>query len=950
MAKGPFGVSLDLTGWHSATIDLDSLPPNLSGLASVTVPAYGDLNGITNQLINTVIFANLDGTNIDCYVDFSPIGGVASTAMVFDGSNLVATGEHLTGTVARVTASSAGVRLTPALVDGGQLWMVLDIPSPPNFSSITLSGGQPVSGTRLLVTPEGNQLSFPDSPIIVTPHVTIGWPRWWRWWKPGPIAPPWGPGDPPPYLAAIGALSHIDLVAENVPQLRILSEKPGMFGFAHELIGEASLLGEEDRFSIVPPGTNEVGVAFPLHPWANAPPINFRVEWEHPFPQGIVDSSLKVIINGDLNGWPNEKLGSLEMTRTPSNTVALIADFSPVDTGSNLVTIYSGGLPVHTSVVSNGIPSGGALDWPIYFHGPFPLCDPRICDPSPFDLSLGWSSNVLIHLADGTDVFGDRIRFEGNPSPQPSFKFEDFSLLFGGGMSNLTIINERTVPPGLIFNGLGHLPIGAATLTTVSNELAVSNLVANTDFGASIALGDGAGGDVTMIGPDDTSLDGSSISLRAFGTLGGVPEQLLATLLATKVGTNIEYTPGLPPQGTVPVNISVFDGPRLVGVAVGTTNPVIIVPSKLRYAWLAGWAEIQQAFMRGYIHFPERTTVHIPSPPDFYVPATDIIIDQCLTCADPHPRPALKDVLAISRFDLIGSGLGSFRIIQDRLGKFGQPHSAIGQAQLQGFAGDLRVNNLVSGLGNMDGLEFFGLFTPQAVFGMYWRSFDQYGAVPTGAVARANIEGALVVNGTPGIEQVLASSQITDLGFTKEISADFSALNPGSMSVLVLSSNALVFSNSVAGSAGVVARVSDWGLGCGTGVPGHVGPPPAPWWRFWPTVLFEIDNQFFAGDEIRFIPTYPTNAIDHVSSFSLQTFGIEDLQLSSEVLQPGPIQMQVQRFGDAVSIIWPYGTRQVFQCAGSVKGPWVEVPGALGPVYVTPLAGTNRFYRVLQQQ
>jgi hypothetical protein len=383
-------------------------------------------------------------------------------------------------------------------------------------------------------------------------------------------------------------------------------------------------------------------------------------------------------------------------------------------------------------------------------------------------------------------------------------------------------------------------------------------------------------------------------------------------------------------------------------VAASVTNPIVNIPSKPGLAWLAGWTEIQPAFLRTYINLPERTEIEIPSaPPAPPIIGNRIVFDGCFTCLPPGV-PWTKDVTTISFFDVEGSGLSSFRIIEERLNKFGQLHRALGLAQLEATGTDLYVKNLVSGPDNPAGVEFnsgstsyeASTYVPPHVF---WRPINSFGTVFPGAILRASVRGAFVNQG----EQLLASSQITDLGSTKEITADHSALGATSRIVEVLSSNVVVYSANIVGSNGVVAHVSSWAEGWGTVADFSVN---CPVWRFWPTTLFEVNNHSVAGDEIRIAPVGGTTP-DHLSSFSLQAAGIPELELSAESVEAtSPITMQIQRFGNAVAISWtPTGSGQVLQCANRVTGPYWEVPGGDAGSYVTSIGAKNQFYRVVQR-
>ena len=962
--QGTAGVSLTgLEGFQSGTITLGATDASaLPEGASITMSAFGFVNGNTNTLISSLRATRVGGA-VEYIADYSSIGAVGCTVLLYDGSNLVAHAHDVTGVVARVTGSTFGDRWTPAFTDLGPArpFSVVEFPSRP---LVALSGGQPVFGTRLLLSPQAHLTAFPVDPFV-TPTYMVGWLSWFTRYQFPYFVPPWrDPGDPAPNEVFIGSQTRFEMVAQGAGPLRILDAQPGMFGFRHKAFGGAQLSGAATSFRIDPPPSlsNQVfGVdifAGGSDLWdSRAGSVEYEAHWlratPQPEPPGDflpIGASLQATLHGSVAGGGTQPIASVEALKTGSNTITIQGSFPALGGSGPMMEIWHGSKLTFTGYPVPG-PSVGY--WPGDFDGVLPpLCSGPGCpDPS---ISFHWSDPIPFTVAGGSNVLGDRIRFVArDPNPMPSLRLDFLGLRFGGGFPGLQLIAEHA-EPGFFFSGLAHRPIGTTSLTAGSNELAVTKLGTNTDFGVSLALGNAPFADVSLRGLDSASPDFSQVRVESHGSLNGLPEQLLGAVIARKLGTNLEFTTdfsaAVPLSGPPQVTVFVYDGTNLVSVGPGTTSIVVRVQSILQDIWeLRPLHQFRPGAYRTRFGFGDRRLFAL-SGGQAPVFGTRVEIQACWLCGTPSPQPSLRSAPTLSRVDVVARGLPTVYVSREKLALLAQAAEFYRLSHLLGVGREMRVHNLIGDPGDPGGVTF--PLEPAAAnnFSVYWRPVDPWNLMPTSAVLRASAHG--VLNG--GTNELLGTTTITKLALLREIFANYSPVMPPSRRVEVLRSNAVVFSTSLQGASGLVATVSDWPLGCGKTTIGTNGPVLCLWWRFWPEAQFLINNQFVNGDEIRILAENTPVALDHLTQFNLSAAGVSELQLTAATSDiAGPIQIKIQHFGNTHAISWlPENLRQILQGADTVNGPWMDMLGTTAPpLLLKDPAGPQgqKFFRVRQQ-
>jgi hypothetical protein len=291
--------------------------------------------------------------------------------------------------------------------------------------------------------------------------------------------------------------------------------------------------------------------------------------------------------------------------------------------------------------------------------------------------------------------------------------------------------------------------------------------------------------------------------------------------------------------------------------------------------------------------------------------------------------------------DLVAHGLPSFRISRERLGLLAQAAEAAGLVRLFGMGRELHARNFISGAANPDGINFpFGPDYLTNNFTATWRPVDAWNQTSTGSILRAEVRG-----NAGGAEQVLGSSTITKLGLLRDIFANFGAVSPPSRRVVVLS-------RSIPAASGSVGTVDDWPLACGNKVLGSTGTVFGLWWSFEPAAQFMINTQSVSGDEIRIWAENTPVPVPALTQFGLRASGLDELILTAGAAEHlNPITIKAQRFGGTQAISWDTpNLRQILQSAGSISGPWADVPGVTVSPYLAPSpTGSNQFLRVIQR-
>ena len=123
----------------------------------------------------------------------------------------------------------------------------------------------------------------------------------------------------------------------------------------------------------------------------------------------------------------------------------------------------------------------------------------------------------------------------------------------------------RSAPP-LIYKGLEHTPLGAATLTPVGDTLVVGNIVSSGEDGVAVDIGDVSlwAAEMPSLGDDPIPV-GAVLELTSRGTIGGGPDQILSVARYEDIGgSQVRGTIDFSATGTTSLVVNFFSGANLV--------------------------------------------------------------------------------------------------------------------------------------------------------------------------------------------------------------------------------------------------------------------------------------------------------------------------------------------------------------------------------------------------
>jgi uncharacterized repeat protein (TIGR03803 family) len=933
---GTDGVGIHLNAAQFGGVGFECLDPGaLPDGADLTFRAIGQVNHTNDQVVAT--FQAVDvGNDIEYHARFDALGDVPLLAVLYDGESAVGTVRIPSPpdftTFARVSGAAGDARITPYMPQSGHPAMVLEWPAARPM--VTLTGGSPVYGTRLVVTPDLTKVSFPDRPLEFSNDVVNAGLNFW-WEQPVPIMDPVSIQN----HVFIGPISRLEVLAAFVPEVVILSEEVGMFGLAHHSVGGALLNGLGDLFKVTPV-TNQPAaeqgfdiIAGDNDEWGSGTGA-VEVEWLHLNPPGG-DAALRAGLIDPGAGGSNEFLASLEVRQTGPNT--LTTAVIPFTVGDEYqVEVRSKGLVVASTLISNNI-AATFSQWPTMFHFAPNSPGPGFITPAPNQpqLSYGWNSNISINLSGVGSVTGNELRvwYTGVPVVIP-FTIKGLGLRFGG-LPELEVIREAAFPAGLVYQGLAHESISNATLGVLGSDLVISNSANAASFGASVVLGDSSGATLTLDGRDLSGApEGSSVELLSHGSVDGVPDQPISRLRVSNFGNGLRISADYSTLGATGITAVVLDGSRVADATEVFLATDIEPAQRVHLSSRATWASGRE--LKESIGFDDRLPISLNAKPP-------VLGDHILLTPqfDTSTAQSSGPIGTISRVALVGTGLPSFRITDEEPGKFLLEHHALGQATLLAMGDWMRVGNLASGDDALDGVEFS--LAGKDTFSAFWRPLDRFGEVSPGAIVQAS----LVTAGAQSFPWL----QMISVGAQKEIRADFSALGVSSCLVEVRQSNEVVSSTSVPAVTGVAAQATDWPIGVGAGRDSNNPSNIYASWIWISPETFTVAGQAVVGDELR-INAFPTGPGLNVSSIRLQASGLPDLRIVYDATHSGaPITTGIQTFpGGILAISWDTSNPgQKLQSADDPHGLWQDVPGATTSPYLLVPKRTKQFIRVFQR-
>ena len=496
----------------------DALPVG----AYVQSQSIGTAGSITNGPLGSTTVTKAGTSNYVITADFSPLGSSTRTVQVWNGPNLVG---QVTGQTGSVVATS---------LDCPDTWSLREV-VPPDWdwndpTSITISDGPTVTGTKILITPEG--------------------------------------GTP------VSSVSAGQILAAYIPSITITNESVSLIyqGLTNTSLGSATLIVVSNQLTVGNLGTNgQDGVDIALNPGNN-----IEVHWQDLDPSDAlpVGASVQNQIIGTAGSITNGLLGSTTVTKAGTSNYVITADFSPLGSSTRTVQVWNGPNLVAQVNGQTGSVCATSVDFP-----------PKSTDdmqPPPTFPDWDWNNPTSITISGGPTVMGTKILL----IPEGGTPVSSVSAvrILAAYIPSITITQEVV---SLVYQGLTNTSLGSATLSVASNQLTVGNLGTNGQDGVSIALTVGNlgtnGQDGVSFAAEWLDLDpsnalpvGASVQSQSIGTAGSITNGLLGSTTVTKAGTS-DYviTADFSPLGSSTRTVQVWNGPNLVAQVTGQSGPVV---------------------------------------------------------------------------------------------------------------------------------------------------------------------------------------------------------------------------------------------------------------------------------------------------------------------------------------------------------------------------------------
>jgi hypothetical protein len=293
--NGRDGVSIALNPGNNLVVGwLDLDPSNaLPTGAYVQSQMIGTAGAVTNGVLGTVQCTKAGTSNYVTTADFSPLGSSTHTVQVWNGPNLVA---QVTGQTGAVVATSA------ALVQKSSN----DWQPPPfvrdedwnNATSITISGGPTVMGTRMLIIPGG--------------------------------------------AAAVSSVSAVQILAANIPSITITGEDVSVIyaGLTHTAVGNTTLSVASNQLTVYTDSNSPpCGVNIALNGV-----YSLAVHWQDLDPSNAlpVGAYIQRQMIGTAGAVTNGLLGWTMVTKMGTSNYVMTADFSPRESFTRTVQVWNG--------------------------------------------------------------------------------------------------------------------------------------------------------------------------------------------------------------------------------------------------------------------------------------------------------------------------------------------------------------------------------------------------------------------------------------------------------------------------------------------------------------------------------------------------------------------------------------------------------------------------------
>ena len=711
----------------------DSLPVG----AYLESQMVGTAGSVTNGVLGSQFCTKAGSSNYVISVDYSPLGSSTHTLQVYNGTVLVAQMTGQSGSVCAFGKLPPGTcTINPTLDDG---WS-----SP---TGITLSGGPTVTGTELLIIPEGG--------------------------------------------APVSSVSAARLLAANIPSLTLTNETMDVNfnGLPATPVGNATLQTSGSQMAVYNLGSSgQDGVSFAL---PGGPAVD--VLWQPFDPSNSLPAGAYVQeqIIGSAGSVVNGKLGSVTMSKLCGDcgesegngpwisNFLVSADFSLVGASSYTVQAFLNGVLVAQATNQ----PGPALAYCGFWND-------SGCTPKPFGGGFDWTNGPA-----GPPF----VTFAGMSVPCDHFFVipENVSgtatalQLTASGVPAITFTGTRQ---SLYFQGLLHTSLGEASLSVESNLLTVANIGSSCQDGVEIDTGSSPdfGLDILPQWPAGVG----TITMTELGSLNGQPAQPACQDTIVSDGTNYTCSFDFSPLGATTYTLLVYNGSQLVyeNQNNGNSGPAFVTalpPFKFEYLPPDPPDTIPPVIYPDpplqVLHF---NTISIP------VGGTVVTGDRVVVF--PNQSNGFQ---AVSGLRLQGCGnLPQLVLGAESLSSANADATALGNTRFVPQGTNLTLVNL--GSSGQDGVS---LALPGGLTGLAttWENLDPSNSLPVGAYVESQMIGSAgsVSNG------VLGSAICAKAGTSNYvISVDYSPLGSSTHTVQVYNGGTLV--GQLTGQAGTVCATT----------------------------------------------------------------------------------------------------------------------------------------------
>ena len=472
---------------------------------------------VTNGVLGSVTCTKGGTSNYLITVDYSPLGSSTHTVQVYNGATLVA---QLSG---QLGAACAIVKLPPGTCTINP-WLNQEWPNP---TDITLVGGPTVTGTEILVIPEGG--------------------------------------------TAVSSVSAARILTANIPSFILTNESVSLTyaGLPHAALGTALIANQLDHGSnwlvvsnLGSSGQDGVSIALPSNL------THWDAHWLNPEASQTlpVGAYIKQQIIGTAGAVSNGVLETVQVTKAGTSNYVISADFSPIGASTRTVEVYNGanlvarvtgqsGPVCAISVSISASASAGAGCCPFYAY---------------VDVDFGVS--VSLAISGGPNVVGDRLVVI--PEGGSSVSFPVTMQITASQIPSLTITSEDVT---LTYAGLSSTALGNASISSAFGPLTVANLGSSGQDGVSFALPSNLPGLDIVWSPalSNNALPvGAYIRQQIVGTANGVNNGVLGTMTMTKQcavcnGSNWVVSADFSPVGATTYTVQAYRNGVLVAQATG---------------------------------------------------------------------------------------------------------------------------------------------------------------------------------------------------------------------------------------------------------------------------------------------------------------------------------------------------------------------------------------------